>query len=234
MSELSPFTQWVIVICVVVLVGSWVYTYWSRRQPVAYDEAVVIRGRCRHCGNDAGWFKRSHDECDRNYEATKSAVLDEASRGVVPRRFQSSVRLPVALDRGESVVWAFQGARYLDLQRLRRGGHSYGLSTRVARGIWYSERMYSAPKYDYNKVELGVGLLVITDRAIRFRSDDGTIVLRYLYASIDDLAVYNDGIGVHLQSRSTKPQQSTFICRDGQFGAQLAWSLWRRASAITA
>ena len=45
--------------------------------------------------------------------------------------------------------------------------------------------------------------------------------------------VFTDGIGVHLQSRSNKPQQSTFLCGDGQFAGQLAWSLWRRRTVGT-
>jgi hypothetical protein len=151
----------------------------------------------------------------------------------VPQRFASAAPLPVALDGGESIVWALHDARYLDLQRERRGGHSYGLSTRVAKGLWYSERIYAAPRYEYNKVPLGIGLLVITDRAIRFRSDDGTIVLRYRYNDIDDITVFSDGVGIHRESRSNKPQQSTFLCRDGQFVAQLAYGLWRRRTATT-
>ena len=186
-------------------------------------------GRCRHCGEDAGWFRTSHDRCENNYQSTKNAALDDASRGIVPRRFESALPLPVALAAGESLVWGFQGVRYLDLQRQRRGGHSYGLSARVTRGLWYSERFYSAPQYDYNKVELAVGMLLLTDRAVRFLSGDGTVVLNYSYRNIDDIRVFPDGIGIHVQSRSNKPQQSTFTCRDGQFAAQLASSLWRRS-----
>jgi len=185
-------------------------------------------GRCRHCGDDAGWFKTLHDECESNYQSTKKAALDDVSRGIVPRRFESARTLPVALEPGESLVWGFQGVRYLDLQRQRRGGHSYGLSARVARGLWYSERFYAAPQYDYNKVELALGMLLLTDRGVRFRSGDGTVILNYPYGSIDDITVFTDGIGIHVHSRSNKPQQSTFICRDGQFAAQLASSLWRR------
>lgn len=184
-------------------------------------------GNCRHCGKDAGWFRDSHEQCEAQYGAVKKATLEDASRGIVPQRFQSATALPMALAPGESLVWGFQAARYMELQRQRRGGHSYGLSARVARGFWYSERLYQAPQYDYGNVELGVGMLLVTDRGLRFRSADGTIVLDHPFSKIDDVTVFTNGVGVHLQSRSTKPQQSTFIVRDGEFAGQLVWRLWQ-------
>ncbi|HAI21235.1 MAG TPA: hypothetical protein DCM14_04995 [Clostridiales bacterium UBA8153] len=168
----------------------------------------------------------SRDELDRSGAYTKvvqGAILRDLMHGVVPQRFTVTGQLPFNLQKGEKVVWIFHDVKYYQ-QKTRRHfqGGSSGFSIRVARGVYYRTGAFRGhPVETKEDVLVGTGLLAFTDKHLYFAGRAKSF--RIAYKKVVSFEPFSDGIGVHRDAASAKPQ--LFITGDGWFAYNLAMNL---------
>jgi len=158
----------------------------------------------------------------------KALSLRDVLSGVVPQRLKLD-QVPVVLQKGEQIAWAFPGTDLLE-QRVQRASRtiSHGLSIRVARGLYYRPGIFdSTPVERAYTATIGNGMLLLTNKNLYFASSAKT--LRIPYRKIVSFQPYSDGIGIHRDAVTAKPQM--FVTGDGWFTYNMATNLAQLANA---
>lgn len=176
-------------------------------------------------------FDLSQSELDRNgayAKFVKGRALDEILRGLVPKRMTVANALPINLQRGESVVWAFSGSQYLEDQNQRTYvGGSNGVSIRIAKGLYYRVSAFKGEAVNTTvRTAVDRGTMLITDKNIYFAGPAKS--LRLPYSKIVSFQPFADGFGIIRDGANAKPQ--LFITGDGWFTFNLVTNLARLAS----
>jgi hypothetical protein len=155
----------------------------------------------------------------------KSAVLRELMDGVVPNHFKSNVDLPINLQKGEKLIWAFNGCDYYeDKMHHENVGRTQGFSVRVMKGLYYRVGAFEGHQIDRTeRVHLDKGLFAITNKNIYFAGSVKSF--RVPYQKIVSFQSYSDGIGFVRDASNAKPQ--TFVTGDGWFTYNLITNLSR-------
>lgn len=171
-------------------------------------------------------FALSQDDLDKNgalTKTTKAAVLRDVLNGVVPQRVAINGNLPVNLQKGEQVVWAFANSKYLeDKTRRQFVGVSHGVSIRVMKGLYYRVSAFKGHPVEYTeRVHVDTGWVVVTTKNIYFVGPRKSV--RLPYAKIVSFEPFNDGIGVMRDSATAKAQ--IFVTGDGWFTYNLVTNL---------
>lgn len=153
----------------------------------------------------------------------KSAVLTDLVNGRTPRRFNVPDDLPVNLQRGETAIWACANTAYLeDKTRRQYVGGSQGISVRIMSGVYYRVGAFKGHAIEKTeRVHIDDGLLVVTDKNIYFVGPRKS--LRIAYSKIVSLEPFSDGIGLHRDAATAKPQ--IFVTGDGWFTYNLVANL---------
>jgi len=153
----------------------------------------------------------------------KAAVIRDLLNGVIPSRYRSGAVLPINLQKGEKIVWAFPEADYLeDRTRRQYVGGSQGVSLRVMKGVYYRIGAFKGEGIDrVERTHIDTGWVVITDRHIYFAGPSRS--LRVTYSKIVSFQPFSDGIGIIRDAVSAKPQ--LFITGDGWFTYNLVTNL---------
>lgn len=157
----------------------------------------------------------------------KAMALRDVLAGSIPHRVKLD-QIPVLLQKGEEIAWAFPGTELLE-QRVQRASRTiaHGLSIRVARGIYYRPAIFnSTPAERAYVATVGRGTLLLTNKNLYFVSSAKT--LRIPYAKILSFEPFKDGIGIHRDAASAKPQ--TFVTGDGWFTYNMATNLAQLAN----
>ena len=131
--------------------------------------------------------------------------------------------LPINLQKGEKVIWAFKGTEYLeDKIRKQFVGGSQGLSFRVAKGVYYKTGAFKGHSVERTeRIKSDNGLLAFTNKHIYFSGN--TKSFRVPYAKIVSFEPFSDGIGIMRDAATAKPQ--IFVTGDGWFTYNLASSI---------
>ena len=171
-------------------------------------------------------FALSQSELDRNGALTKTAkaaVLREVLNGVIPQRMSVDGNLPVNLQKGEQVVWAFSGCKYLeDKTRRQVVGGSQGVSVRVMKGVYYRVGAFKGQAVEHTeRVHIDTGWVVVTNKNIYFSGPRKSV--RLPYAKIVSFEPFSDGIGVMRDTATAMPQ--IFVTGDGWFTYNLVTNL---------
>lgn len=113
---------------------------------------------------------------------------------------------PVNFARGESPVWTFPNTDYLeDRQRRQYDGRSQGVSVRVARGVYVRLGAFKGePVISTETVHADTGLLVLGSQNLYFVGPRKS--MRVPYRKIISLTRFADGVGIHRDAASAKPQ----------------------------
>jgi hypothetical protein len=100
----------------------------------------------------------------------KSAVLRNLMNCVIPKRMRFDGNLPLNFQKGEQLVWAFDGVDYLeDRTRRQYVGGSRGVSVRVMKGVYYHIGGFKGHAIDRTeRVQVDTGLLAATTKQIYF------------------------------------------------------------------
>lgn len=171
-------------------------------------------------------FALSQNELDRNGSLTKivkAAVLRDVINGVVPQRMSVDGNLPINLQKGEQVVWAFSSSKYLE-DKIRRQfvGGSQGVSIRVMKGVYYRVGAFKGQSIEHTeRVHIDTGWVVVTNKNIYFAGTKKSV--RMPYAKIVSFEPFSDGIGVMRDTATAKPQ--IFVTGDGWFTYNLITNL---------
>jgi len=171
-------------------------------------------------------FALSQSELDRNGALTKTAkaaVLRDVLSGVIPQRMSFNGNLPINLQKGEQIVWAFSGSKYLeDKTRRQFVGGSQGVSVRVMKGVYYKVGAFKGKTVAHTeRVHIDTGWVVVTNKNIYFAGPRKSV--RLPYAKIVSFEPFSDGIGVMRDIATAKPQ--IFVTGDGWFTYNLVTNL---------
>jgi hypothetical protein len=163
-------------------------------------------------------FSLSQSELDRNgvlTKITKAAVLRDVLNGVIPQRMTVDGSLPINFQKGEQIVWAFSGSKYLeDKTRRQYVGGSQGVSIRVMKGVYYRTGSFKGHAVEHTeRVHIDTGWVVITNKNIYFAGPQKSV--RLPYSKIVSFEPFSDGVGVMRDAATAKPQ--IFVTGDGWF-----------------
>ncbi|WKZ65248.1 MAG: hypothetical protein QY325_10795 [Flavobacteriales bacterium] len=171
-------------------------------------------------------FKFTEEDLDKTGAHTrvvKAAVIRDVLAGAIPERFNLSEPLPINLQKGEKVVWAFGGCEYWEdkTKRTYQGG-SRGASIKVMQGVYYRVGAFKgAPVYSTERVLVDKGAVYITDRHIYFAGPAKS--LRVPYSKVVSFIPFDDGVGLVRDAQTAKPQ--IFKTGDGWFTYNLVTNL---------
>lgn len=171
-------------------------------------------------------FALSQSELDRNGVLTKTAkaaILRDVLNGVIPQRMSIDGNLPINLQKGEQIIWAFPDSKYLeDKTRRQFVGGSQGVSVRVMKGVYYRIGAFKGQAIEHTeRVHIDTGWVVITNKNIYFAGPRKSV--RLPYAKIVSFEPFSDGIGVMRDTATAKPQ--IFVTGDGWFTYNLVTNL---------
>ena len=171
-------------------------------------------------------FEFTEEDLDKDGAHTrlvKAAVIRDVLAGTLPERLQLSDPLPINLQKGEKVIWAFGGCDYWEdkTKRTYQGG-SRGASIRVMQGVYYRVGAFKgSPVYSTERVLVDKGDLYITNKHIYFSGPAKS--LRVPYAKIVSFLPFDDGVGLVRDAQTAKPQ--IFKTGDGWFTYNLVTNL---------
>lgn len=156
-------------------------------------------------------------------KVTKAAVLRDVLNGVIPQRVTINGGLPINLQKGEQIVWAFPNADYLeDKTRRQYVGGSRGASIRVMKGVYYRVGAFKGESVSRTeRVHVDSGLVAITNKHIYFAGQVKS--LRLPYGKIVSFQPFSDGVAVIRDASTAKPQ--IFVTGDGWFTYNLVTNL---------
>ena len=172
------------------------------------------------------YFGFSQEDLDKGGAYTKfvqGAVLREVMEGKIPSRFNVTGTLPFNFQKSEELVWAFSDVAYYE-ERTRRHyvGGSQGVSIRIAKGVYYRIGGYRGrPVEKEETVLVDKGILALTTKHLYFGGERKSF--RVPYRKIVSFVPYSDGIGIHRDAASAKPQ--IFVTGDGWFTYNLVVNL---------
>lgn len=156
----------------------------------------------------------------------KMAVLRDVMSGINPSRLSVDGAPSVNFQKGESLIWAFPGADYLeDRSRVQYQGGSQGISLRIMKGVYYRVGAFKGERtVSTERKFVDSGWVFITDRNLYFAGDNKS--LRVPYAKIVSFQPFSDGIGFIRDAATAKPQ--IFRTGDGWFAYNLVTNLASR------
>jgi len=171
-------------------------------------------------------FALSQNELDKNGALTKTAkaaVLRDVLNGIIPQRMSFDGNIPINLQKGEQIIWAFSGSKYLeDKTRRQFVGGSQGVSIRVMKGVYYRVGAFKGQPVEHTeRVHIDTGLVVVTNKNIYFAGPIKSV--RLPYSKIVSFEPFSDGIGVMRDTATAKPQ--IFVTGDGWFTFNLITNL---------
>jgi hypothetical protein len=132
---------------------------------------------------------------------------------------------PINFQAGENPIWSFGRTEYYeDRARRKFEGRSRGISVRVVSGVYVRLGAFSGePVITSESVHVDTGILVLGSRNLYFVGPSKS--LRVPYAKIVSLTRYSDGVGLHREAASAKPQ--AFKTGDGWAAYNLLAALCR-------
>ena len=149
--------------------------------------------------------------------------MRDVLNGVVPQRISVDGNLPINFQKGEQIVWAFSGSKYLeDKTRRQYVGGMQGVSIRVMKGVYYRVGAFKGHAVEHTeRVHIDTGWVVVTNKNIYFAGPRKSV--RLPYAKIVSFEPFSDGIGVMRDTATAKPQ--IFVTGDGWFTYNLVANL---------
>lgn len=163
-------------------------------------------------------FSLKQDDLDNKGMYTRfvrAGVLRDLTEGKVPQRIRVSGQLPFNLQKAETLIWVFPDvAYYEDKKRRHFVGGTHGVSIRIAKGVYYRVGAFRGqPVETTERVHMGTGVLGVTNKHLYFAGGQKSI--RIKYDKIVSYIPFDDGIGIHRDASTAKPQ--VFVTGDGWF-----------------
>nr|CBX28878.1 hypothetical protein N47_B20240 [uncultured Desulfobacterium sp.] len=149
--------------------------------------------------------------------------MADVLNGVIPQRMSIDGNLPINLQKGEQIVWAFSGSKYLeDKTRRQFVGGSQGVSIRVMKGVYYRVGAFKGQAVEHTeRIHIDTGWVVVTNKNIYFAGPRKSV--RLPYKKIVSFEPFSDGVGVMRDAATAKPQ--IFVTGDGWFTYNLVTNL---------
>lgn len=125
----------------------------------------------------------------------QSLVLRDLQEGKTPSRINFG-SLPILMTKKEYPIWAYNSVKgYEEKTGKKYVGGSRGTSVRICKGVYYRVGASKGYSVDYQYSQpLGVGSLIVTNRALYYVSPSKTI--KILIPKIVSVEPYSDGIAI--------------------------------------
>lgn len=151
--------------------------------------------------------------------------MRDVLNGILPQRWSTDGQLPINLQKGEQIVWAFPGSRYLeDKTRREFVGGSQGVSVRVMKGVYYRAGAFRGHSVEHTeRVHIDTGFVAVTNKNIYFVGPRKSV--RLPFTKIISFEPFSDGVGVMRDTATAKAQ--IFVTGDGWFTYNLVTNLAR-------
>jgi len=155
-------------------------------------------------------------------DMVKSLILSDILSGVAPNRCASNL-LHIVLQKGESVIWIFNGVQLHEMRTKRHFvGGSVGVSVRVMKGVYLRTSSFRGhPVETTHAVHLGSGSFIITNKHVFFQGPAG--VVKMAAKKIVMAEPFTDGLMLQMDGVSAK--QRTFQGLDGLFAYNVITNL---------
>lgn len=200
----------------------------------ALDDHLLSEAEEEHLGRTLQALELPHDKvaADGTLEKIrKGRVLRELVNGRLPDTIDYQGRLPFNFQKGERLVWHFEAVQYYEMKTKREFvGRSQGVSVRLARGVYYRTGSFRGNPVETTSFEhVDTGVFAFTNKHLYFSGAKKSF--RIAYAKIVSFTPYSDGIGLHRDAASAKPQ--LFVTVDGWFTYNLAVNLSELGAEIS-
>ncbi|HGJ65294.1 TPA: hypothetical protein ENS27_07900 [bacterium] len=201
-------------------------TAWEQAVSKVLNDSILSESEEINLLNFLRYFKLTIDDVDKNGAYTrviKSSIIREILDGKIPKRFHVDGLLPFNFQKNETLIWLFQNVPYYEPRtRTTYYGSSSGVSLKIAKGVYYRVGGFRGnPVVKTETVLIDIGILAITDKHVYFAGNAKSF--RIQYNKIVSFTSYSDGIAIHRDSASAKPQ--VFITGDGWFTYNLMTNL---------
>ena len=205
-------------------------TGWEKALDFFLEDSVLSEEEEDKLVAFADHFALTAEELDAHGAQTRAAMagtLRDVLAGKIPSRLNISGDLAFNLQKSEGLVWAFADVTYYE-ERTRRsyaGGHT-GVSVRVMKGFYLRTGAFRGHPVEHTSTErVDAGALGITTKHIYFAGASKTF--RIPYKKIVSFTPYEDGLGIHRDAASAKPQ--IFVTGEGWFIYNLVVNLAKEA-----
>ena len=157
------------------------------------------------------------DEAGIRDKLVQALVLKDLSEGRPSMRIQLRTPLPIALKRGETVQWLFNGVtRREPRTNYHYEGGSHGVSIRLMKGVSYRVGSHRGQRVATTQmVTVGSGDLAVTNSALYFMG--GASSVRTPLSGVVSVDGFDDGVIV----TPSRGKQQIFLMSDGMFAANL-------------
>lgn len=145
----------------------------------------------------------------------KATIIRDITEGIVPNPKVTTGQLPFIFQKSEKLIWVFYNVKYFEqITKTHYRGGSQGVSIKIAKGVYYRTNAFKGyPVQEQELKYLGSGIFAITDKHIYFSSPNKTF--KTPYTKMITIQPYEDGIGIHKDGATAKPQ--VFKGIDGWF-----------------
>jgi hypothetical protein len=150
---------------------------------------------------------------------SQALTLRDLDRGVAQSHTTFSDLPPIALQRGEEVLWMWYDVTHYGLKKTAQWvAGSQGVSLRLMKGVYFRAGATKGQRVEASEVVVNdVGNLVVTQHNIYFHGNRSS--LRLALRKIVSVETYSDGIGIMMEAAQPKPQ--IFKLTDQMFAANL-------------
>ncbi|WP_120944253.1 hypothetical protein [Helicobacter labacensis] len=138
---------------------------------------------------------------------TQAHILRQVMEGVLPQCLNlMGDPLPFVFQKGEKLLWVEQGVAYYETKTTSRYvGGSQGVSVRIMKGVYYRVGAFKGRRIQEDQLQyIDTGVLAITTKHLYFAGKAKSV--RLPLAKLISIAPYEDGISVHKDGASAKPQ----------------------------
>jgi len=165
------------------------------------------------------------DQAGAFSKVVKAAVIRDLLSGTLPKRVTLHGPLPINMQKGEQIVWAFTDSTLLE-DKIRRSyvGGSQGVSIRIMQGVYYRVGAYRGNAVDRTeRVLVDSGLTVVTNKHVYFAGTRKSF--RIPFSKMVAFHPFSDGIGIVRDAVNAKTQ--IIVTGDGWFTHNIVANLAR-------
>lgn len=136
----------------------------------------------------------AYDEAGIRDKLVKALVLKDLSEGRPSTRVQLSTPLPIALKRGETIQWMFNGVTLREPRtNYHYEGGSHGVSIRLMKGVSYRVGSHRGQRVQTTHIAtVGSGDLAVSNNAVYFMG--GTNSKKVTLSGIVSVDAFDDGV----------------------------------------
>ena len=194
---------------------------WSRAMDSDLANGLLSKETEDHLDNVLkGFGLKSPDVKDAWIRRGRGIVTRDVLEGKVPTSYGIDFDVPLNLQKGEVIIWAWANVKYFEDRIVRKGfqGRSQGMSFRIMKGVSYRVGAFRGePIISQEHVLIGTGALAFTQKHLYWGGGDCGKAIRIPWGKIIAVRGFSDGIGIQKDAASAKPMAFQLGDGEGEF-----------------